>query len=247
MTSSISAFSVLSALSVVDRKCYVPEKRGEVKPKLFKLCQLARGTPGVSDKFESLRGLFEEWWRLSCGGCVGLGSHDTLWAIFLDGLDRVKFPSGVNPIEEAWRRSGEVTAPEASRFTDPRICRLVSWFCELQKLHPSGAIFLSTRDIGKKLNVDPKEAWIWCRSLLELEGILFCVLRGNPHKATRYRYVPLCGATSPTEPSEWDLGDEQGDGEPIPSCEERSGNEEHDASPAISSDLEPFQGGEVFI
>ena len=201
MMSTFSAHSAFSALSAL-KEC-VPTKKGELKSKMFLLVRTLRGMAEVRDNFELQQACFDEWCRLSSS--VGLGSLDTLFARFLDSWERVVFPIGVNPAEIAWTRSAESTAPEAARFHDPKVRRLVSWFRELQMLHPNGAIFISSHQAAEKLEVTSNVAWLWESSLLEKAGVLLCVLRGNRKRATRYRYVPLIGKASPTsELSEWD-------------------------------------------
>lgn len=200
--SAFSAHSAFSALSAL-KEC-VPTKKTELKSKMFRLVRTLRGIKEVADSFELQQECFNEWCRLSSG--VGLGSLDTLFARFLDSWDRAVFPIGFNPAEEAWRLSEGSAAPEAARFPDPKVRRLVSWFRELQRFHPSGAIFISSRLAADKLEVSSREAWLWESKLLEKAGVLFCVQRGNAHRATRYRYLPLIGkASSMSESSEWDF------------------------------------------
>jgi len=169
----------------------VPTKKAEIRPKLFQLARVLRSFPEVCETIEMQRQCFREWCRLSTG--VELGGHDSLWAKFLDGWDRVAVPVGFDAVNEAWNRSADLKAPEAARFSEPEVVRLLAWFYELQKLHPRGAIYISSHKAAKRLGVSEKQVWEWQR-MLEKEGILKCVLRGKARVfCTRYQYVSLIG------------------------------------------------------
>lgn len=114
------------------------------------------------------------------------------WADFLVAFERAEKPLSSGNISSAWElaaNSAPHPAAVANEYDSANITALVGACHHLSKHDRDGVFFISTRSIQKLAGVnDAMTCYRWLR-LLEIDGIISVVAKGNQGHATRYRWT----------------------------------------------------------
>ncbi len=102
----------------------------------------------------------------------------------------VRTPLDESPLRLAWNRAKSQPIPSEALLVREALRSLVAFCAQLQAIAGQSPFFLSSHDAARFLEVDPKQAHRWLRTLEGLE-IIHCVKRGDPirRRASEYRYM----------------------------------------------------------
>lgn len=108
-------------------------------------------------------------------------SREEYLAEFLRGLTNAKIPLSETPLSLAASLiESEPFPPEASRYSDVKVKRLVSLCWQLQRLTAPGPFFLTCRDAGKIVGIEYTTAYRWLIAFCEPRtGFLQLKKRGS--------------------------------------------------------------------
>ena len=156
-----------------------------------KAFEVTKGSPLPKGE---LPGAFSVWWSAAkaINGVLPAGADFEEYLFqFLDSFDRAKTPLGANVIEAAklsMDKSGP--PPEASRYTSPKIVRLVHLCHELQRIAGDAPFFLSVRSAARIIDCPRYETVLAFLNGLERDGILTLVSKGtlDCRRASRFRF-----------------------------------------------------------
>ena len=113
----------------------------------------------------------------------------TSWLEFCTAWDRVRYPAGTSPVDEAWQAA--LTAgvpPEVANWGNAEIGRLAALCWQLQIRQGDQPFYLDSRPAGQLLGVEHTVAWRWLRGLVSA-GVLELVQSGGRGRANKYRYL----------------------------------------------------------
>jgi hypothetical protein len=141
---------------------------------------------------QDLGSAFAEWWNRARPRLPADADFDEYRFDFLDRFEATNAALGANPFHEAVRLAdSKAQPPEAARYQNPRLRRLVAVCYYLQHLNGSSPFFMAIRNAAEILgSEDPKRGNRALKGLVR-DGILIVVEPGVPgkRKATRYRFV----------------------------------------------------------
>jgi len=144
-----------------------------------------------------LQDVFNAWHRMAAKHLRPEQSRDDYYIEFLEGLERVKYEIGNEPIVQAWERARQNPVPKtAMQFENPQIRLLVGLCRELQCAAGDEPFYLAGRTVARLLEHEKHTtAANWLRGLA-LAKIIKVVKQGGPDtmKATRFRYLPAMEA-----------------------------------------------------
>jgi hypothetical protein len=161
---------------------------------VFKFARAIRAfekTTGIVLPANELGGTFSKWWATAKPSLPANADFDEYKMMFLSSLQKVKTPLGTNVLETALSRMKTTPLPaESTRFTSPKLQRLVHLCHELQSLAGDAPFFLGVRDAARVIDCARFETASAFLAGLVAEGILRVEHKGVPggRRATRYRY-----------------------------------------------------------
>jgi hypothetical protein len=168
----------------------LPNRAGERNRCIFELARALKAVPGLADAAAvDLRDVVR-WWHEQALPIIGTKPFDATMADFLAAWPAVRFPRGHDPMALIVERASREPLPQvAQRYDAPETRRLVGICRELQRACGDGAFFLACRSAAALSGLeDHVSAWRRLR-MLEADGVLRAVQRGDKRRATRYRYV----------------------------------------------------------
>ncbi len=150
---------------------------------VFRLCRELRGEHAVALP-DQLRPLVEQWWENARRFLPGRTWVD-VWSEFLAGWPKVRRAAGEDQIALSWQAANALPPlPEAARYDDPRIGKLMTLCSQLQKANGGAAFFLNGRKVAELFGVSHPVAGKWLNMLVQ-DGVLEVIDRGGGIKAGR--------------------------------------------------------------
>jgi len=129
-----------------------------------------------------------EWHRQALP-TIGTKDFATSWLEFCAAWDRVRYPAGTSPVDEAWQAAlGAEFPPEVADWGNAEIGRLAALCWQLQIRQGDQPFYLDSRTAGRLLGVEHTVAWRWLRGLVSA-GVLELVQSGGRGRANKYRYL----------------------------------------------------------
>lgn len=189
--SSLSAPSSLSALSLSVTQAIeqtLPTSEGQRHRCVFDFARMLKSDPAYADGEPSqMREIVREWHRRALP-FMTTKPFDETWCDFREAWNRIKYPMGRGPIDEALRRAKAAPDPDVAGRYDTGEVRLLIKLCrELQRRAENGPFFLDCRTAGKQIGLDHQTAWRRLRMLCA-DGVLNLTELGTKGRASRYRY-----------------------------------------------------------
>jgi hypothetical protein len=168
----------------------LPSRPGQRHRQVFELVRALKGIPDLRQSaVRDLKPIVREWHKRALP-VIATKSFDETWSDFINGWGKVKYPKGVDSLQEAYKKAlSKPDPPEAAEFDAPEIRLLIKICRELQLALGQEPFFLASRKAGQLLGSDHTTASRWLR-LLVVEGLLEIAKIGGPStmKATRYYY-----------------------------------------------------------
>jgi hypothetical protein len=166
--------------------------RGGVRHRLlFELARELKAIPALADApLSALKPIVRQW-HAAAVPQINTKPFEETWIDFVEGWDRVKFPSGQEPLSMIFAQAIEAEMPEvASDYEQEPVKQLIKFCRELQRRSGIEPFYLDCRSAGRLLKVDHTRVWRWLR-LLRFEDILVEVSKGShdKHRASRFRYL----------------------------------------------------------
>ena len=176
--------SVLKAI----QKC-IPSQVGHRHKCLFQLARELKAIPELADlKGKDLHPVIAEWHQQALPS-IGTKDFATSWLEFCTAWDRVRYPAGTSPVDEAWQAAlGAEFPPEVADWDNAKIGRLAGLCWQLQIRQGEQPFFLDSRTAGRLLDVDHTVTWRWLQGLVSA-GVLELVRSGRRGRANKYRYL----------------------------------------------------------
>lgn len=140
---------------------------------------------------EELEAAFSLWWDVSKPYLVPDADFDEYRLIFHAAWKRARSPLGANQLQQAIRLAASAPPPpEASRYGNPQLQRLVAVCFHLQRLQGDSPFFLSLREAAKVLRTKSLHKASAILHGLVHDGILVVVEKGTRHgrRATRFKF-----------------------------------------------------------
>ena len=189
--SAISADSVASALSAQDPDSLIlstlPKKLRERNGCLLNLARGMKFNLGMGEfPIEKLRPFVQQWHQLALP-VIGTKPFVETWADFLHAFKGAKYPLGTDAVDEAARHVDAENLPAFTDKYDEIGTKILVALCFEMAKRNGGYFFLSTHDAAPRVRLTPGEVWRRFR-MLEDEGLIKVVERGNRRRATRYRW-----------------------------------------------------------
>lgn len=178
----------VDGVSEAIRKC-IPSQIGHRHKCLFRLARELKAIPQIADlKAKDLHPLLVEWHRQALP-TIGTKDFATSWLEFCTAWDRVRYPAGTSPIDEAWQAALDADIPtEVAKWGNVEIGRLAALCRQLQIRQGDQPFYLDSRTAGRLLGVEHTVAWRWLRGLVSA-GVLELVRSGGRGRANKYRYL----------------------------------------------------------
>ena len=183
-----SALSALSALSVAEAIARTrPVAEGQRNRLLFQFARMVAAMPEYQHATPAqLRPVVKQWHDAALPA-IGTKPFEDTWGDFLYGWQRVEYPAGSGPLNDALERADAAELPYwAKHYDNATTKRLVKLSRELAGA--DGQFYLSCHTAADLLGGDPKTMWRRLNMLMA-EGVLECVKKGTAQWASRYRYT----------------------------------------------------------
>ena len=148
-------------------------------------------TTGRKLKENELKPAFNVWWSLAKARLPKDCDREECLYLFLDGYEKAKTPLGANVIKTAIERAKNTPPPpEAARYENPKLKKLVHFCRELQRIMGDNPFFLGVRDAAKVMGNTSNEIASSLLHGLVRDGILKIIQKGTPggRRATRFKY-----------------------------------------------------------
>ncbi len=174
----------------VARVAALPSRVGERNRCIFELARALKAVPGLADAAAvDLRGAVRLWHERALP-IIGTKPFDDTWSDFCVAWPAVRFPKGQGPMALIAQQVDAGGLPAtAEPYDAPETRRLVAICRELQRVCGDAPFFLASRTAAEMSGL-PDHVTAWRRlRMLETDGVLRAVQRGDQHRATRYRYV----------------------------------------------------------
>ncbi|QDU41719.1 hypothetical protein Mal52_01720 [Symmachiella dynata] len=170
------------------KKC-IPSQVGHRHKCLFRLARELKAIAELADlKAKALRPVLLEWHHQALP-TIGTKDFSTSWLEFCSAWDRVRYPAGTSPVDEAWQAALSADfPPELADCDNAKIGRLAGLCWQLQIRQGEQPFFLDSRTAGQLLDVEHTVAWRWLRGLVSA-GVLELVRSGGRGRANIYRYL----------------------------------------------------------
>ncbi len=169
----------------------LPTEPGDWKRAAFRLARELKAIPDLADLPPAALEPLVRRWHQDAVQAAGARPFEETLLDFFHAWERVRYPAGCGPLEDAFQRATETPLPAAARgFEQPGLQWLVALCVELQRMSGDAPFFLGCREAGGLLNVDPAVAWRWLDLLVRL-GVLEKVSTGSKQskQANEYRYI----------------------------------------------------------
>jgi hypothetical protein len=187
----------------------LPKAIGQRNRQVFELARALKGMAQWSDgPADCCKHAVRLWHRVGRErGVIGTEPFEETWVDFVKAWSKIKFPKGAELMREILDRvKQQPLPPAASRYEQTEFQWLVGICAELQRRHGDEPFFLSCRTAAGVLDLKDSRGqpaymktsrWLF---LLEHDGILLEVEKGNMNRrrASRYRYVG--GEPPPPQP-----------------------------------------------
>jgi hypothetical protein len=190
---AISALSDISAVSAAVSPDQIirqtlPSKPGERNDKILALSRGLKFNCGLATAdSDTLKQFVREWHRQALPN-IQTKDFDVTLADFFHAFDRARHPLG-NVVDIAAASVDPSDLPAvAERYDGIPMKRLIALCAALGAMHPEGHFFFSSHDAGRRIKVLPKDAWRLLE-LLQRDGVIERMERGNQFRATRYRWI----------------------------------------------------------
>ena len=165
----------------------LPKQPGQRNIQVFQLARAIRGISVLADAApKKLKPIVRQWHSRALKHIKTKPFEET-WFDFLYGWPRVEIPMRLNLLEDAMRLGKENCVLEPD-YEQESLRDLVALCRGLQGIMGDKPFWLATRTAGRVLSVDHMTAWRWL-FLLEQDGWIKTVTKGDQHKATRFRYL----------------------------------------------------------
>lgn len=167
----------------------VPNRVGTRNGLTFALARELQAIPSAAKAtFAELRPVVARWFELA-RPFIATPDFDTTWSDFVNGWPKVKYPTGSGPLAVALAAADAADPPTcATRFESIETRRIIGLCRELQRNAGDGVFYLACRTLERLIGMDHTLASKRL-GMLVAEGILDCVERGRPGRASRYRYI----------------------------------------------------------
>jgi len=163
----------------------LPKRAGERDRKIFELARSLKAVEGLKNIDPNLLRPVVERWHNRALPVITTKEVDATWFDFLYGWAHVKSPKG-QVMNMAIERA--TTNPVNAPYGLPAMKALLSLCRALQEQNGKEPFFLSTCKVSELYGIDRMTAfrWLW---MLEKDGWIMTVEKGNHTKATRYRFI----------------------------------------------------------
>lgn len=173
----------------------LPHQSGQRHKQVFELARALKAAPGLADAPGKAMLPYVQMWHEHAKKVATTQDFTETWCDFLNGWDRVKFPRGKSPFEQALALAKAVPPPPEIEHLDHPQARLLASVCrELQRTQGETPFYLSCRKAAELISddqhtVDHKTANRWL-TMLTKEELLHIAEIGQQggKRATRYRY-----------------------------------------------------------
>jgi hypothetical protein len=137
---------------------------------------------------DTLRGIVRRWHNQAVP-IIATKDFDSSWSDFIHAFECAKHPLGLDLVDAAALRVDPNELPEVAENYDGLATRRLIGLCHaLASLGGGWRFFLSVHDAAPRLDITPMQVWRLLR-MLERDGVLECLERGNERRATRYRWI----------------------------------------------------------
>ncbi len=189
--SVVSAISALSVTSLSVDQVLASTQPGATGERNSMLMNLARGlkfNAGLVDTSPPvLREIVRRWYQQALQ-TIATKDFDTTWADFIHAYERARYPLGENPVDAAALTVDPHDLPDVAADYSSENTRQVIGLCWAMAKKNDGKFFLSTHDLAARLKSDAMTVWR-LMMMLDHDGVIKCVERGNKRKANRYRWI----------------------------------------------------------
>lgn len=181
--------SVGSAWDAVIARC-LPTKERERNSKVFELAQWLKADPKLKDAGTSAAEPIVRRWHEQALHVIGTKPFSETMADFEHAWESVKFPKGVDVVQQVWQKVKAGTWPtEAEQYDSPDMRWLLALCLELQRMNGVGRqFFLSCRSAATALGRDHTDVAKWLKKFAR-DGLLKAFPQEGFREAHRYRYV----------------------------------------------------------
>jgi len=166
----------------------LPTGPGQRVRRLFSFLRRLKGLP-VNEPLtrEELEPLVRLWWQKALPHVRTKPWLET-WVDALRAWDRIRWPHGVDVVDEAVRRAADEIPRAAMRYADdPGCIRLVAVCYHLAKMQ-DGRFWLTARRAAEIAGVSVRSAWLYMQGLVA-DGLLIVERPGTRTKPTVYRWA----------------------------------------------------------
>ncbi len=168
----------------------LPMKERQRNEKVFELAQWLKADPRLKDAgLATLESIVRQWHKRALPVIRTKAFSETM-ADFEHAWDSVKFPKGVDVVQEVWQKVKAGTWPtEAEQYDSLDMRHLLALCLELQRTVGQGRnFFLACRSAAKALDRDHTDVAKWLKKLVR-DGLLAAFPQAGYREAHRYRYL----------------------------------------------------------
>ena len=165
-----------------------PARPGERNLRILDLARGLKFNAGMQARpFSDLRPIVKQW-HTEALPFIATKEFTTTWADFVYAWKHARLPLGA-VLETAWQRAIEESQPAiAANYDSEPVRRLISFCAVLGGLTPTGDFFLSSHVAARFLKAHQPQVLRWFK-MLEADGNILLVHRGDAHRANRYRWT----------------------------------------------------------
>ena len=165
----------------------LPKELRTRNQQVFQFARALKGIPSLADSdAQSLCSIVQDWHKRALP-FIRTKEFEETWIDFLWGWPRVETPMRLNLMEDAMKRAKKNPIPDLP-YEQEALRDLVALCRELQEIVGTQPFWLSVRTAGRLLGVYPMQASRWL-FLLEADGWIETVTKGDRRRATRFRYT----------------------------------------------------------
>lgn len=171
----------------------LPKQVGQRNASVFDLARGLKFDAGLSNRsLPELKPIVRKWHELALP-MIGTKPFDDTWADFIRGWECAAIPLAAAPVTGALAKARQDAEngclPACAEQYDSGPVRLLVGTCRyLAEMRPDRVFFLSSHDIGKRLETSPVQAWRWL-NMLCADDVLRRVDRGNSRRAARFKWL----------------------------------------------------------
>jgi hypothetical protein len=167
----------------------LPTKSGQRNDCVMKLARGLKFNAGTKDiDPASLRKVVERWHSLALPVITSKSFSET-WRDFIHAFDTARFPLGLNLVDMAAGKVDPLDLPEsAAAYDDEPTRKLIGLCWALASISGGEKFFLSSHVAAPRIGISQMQTWRLLR-MLEVDGVINCMDRGNAHRAGRYKWI----------------------------------------------------------